>query len=265
MIDAALPYLRCPVCEDTLTRDGERALRCPHGHSFDIARQGYVNLTTGRMPHHGDSAAMIADRDAFLAAGHYDFIAGALAAPVDGPVVDAGTGTGFYLSRMLGAAPGATGIGVDVSKAGLRRAARAHPRAAAILADLWRPLPLADGFAARVVNVFAPRHGREFRRILRPDGTLVVVTPAADHLAELVAGFGLIHVDPDKAGRVAENLGGHFAATGTRTLRRRLCLTGDEIRTLIGMTPSARHLSTDPEPAPGEVTAAVDVTTYRPL
>ncbi len=69
MIDAALPYLRCPVCRDPLARAGDRALRCPRGHSFDIARQGYASLTRGT-PHDGDSAAMISDRTAFLTAGH---------------------------------------------------------------------------------------------------------------------------------------------------------------------------------------------------
>src|SRR5690348_15028977 len=136
MIDAALPYLRCPVCEDSLSRT-DRALRCPAGHQFDLARQGYANLTTGRTPFAGDTAEMIADRDAFLAARHYDFIADALvehvgagspiaAAGRGGLVVDAGTGTGYYLARVLAAARDATGLGVDVSKPALRRAARAH-------------------------------------------------------------------------------------------------------------------------------------------
>ena len=268
MIDAALPYLRCPVCQDTLGTGPGRALRCPRGHTFDIARQGYVNLTRGRMPHEGDSAAMVEARAAFLAAGHYTFIADALAgaaAPGDGPVLDAGTGTGFYLAHVLDRRPAATGLGLDVSKPALRRAARAHPRAGAALADLWQRLPLADASAALVLNVFAPRNGAEFRRVLRPDGALLVVTPAADHLAELVASHGLIRVDPDKAGRVADSLGGHFTAAGRTTVRRTLRLDGDELRTLVGMTPSARHTDAGELPAAGAtVTAAVDVTTYRP-
>ena len=116
----------------------------------DIARQGYVNLTAGRSVHPGDSAEMIADRAAFLAEGHYDFIATALAEtvrPADGLVLDAGTGTGDYLARTLDALPDAPGLGLDVSKPALRRAARAHPRAAAVLTDLWRPLPVADACA----------------------------------------------------------------------------------------------------------------------
>lgn len=271
MIDAALPHLRCPVCEDTLGHGSAGTLRCPRGHSFDIARQGYVNLSRGRTPHEGDSAAMIEARAAFLAAGHYAFIAAALtaaaqaAAPADGPVLDAGTGTGYYLARVLDDRPGTTGLGVDVSKAALRRAARAHPRAGAALADLWRRLPLADASAGLVLDVFAPRNGPEFRRVLRPDGVLIVVTPAADHLRELVDSYGLLRVDPDKADRVADSLGAHFTAERVTTCRRTLRLTGDELRTLIGMTPSARHTAVDGPPRDhATVTAAVDVTTYRP-
>lgn len=269
MIDAALPYLRCPVCDATLGHGPAGTLRCPRGHSFDIARQGYVNLTRGRAPHDGDSPAMVEARAAFLAAGHYTFIADALAAAApetDGPVLDAGTGTGYYLAHVLDRLPGATGLGLDVSKPALRRAARAHPRAAAALADLWQRLPLADASAGLVLDVFAPRNGPEFHRVLRPGGALLVVTPAADHLRELIDAYGLIGVDPDKAGRVADSLGGHFTAERVVTCRRTLHLGGGELRTLVGMTPSARH--TDPGDLPADdrvaVTAAVDVTTYRP-
>jgi 23S rRNA (guanine745-N1)-methyltransferase len=270
MIDVAMPYLRCPVCMNTLARAGERTLRCPRGHSFDIARQGYASLTRRGTPHEGDSAEMISDRAAFLAAGHYDFIAETLTASVTnaaqrGLVVDAGTGTGFYLAAVLQALPGWTGLGLDVSKPALRRAARAHPRAAAVLADLWQPVPLADASAGVILNVFAPRNGPEFRRILRPDGTLLVVTPAADHLHELIEAFHLIRVDPDKADRIADSLLPHFTPEPSTTHRRTATLTGTELRTLIGMTPSARHVRLDDLPADEvSVTAAIDLTVYRP-
>ncbi|WP_229068061.1 putative RNA methyltransferase [Actinoplanes sp. DH11] len=266
MIDGAIPYLRCPVCRGPLAR-AERALRCPRGHSFDMAKQGYADLSAGRLPHTGDTAAMVADRAAFLAAGHYTFIADALAGHhTDGLVLDAGTGTGDYLARFLDGSPAATGLGLDVSKPALRRAARAHERAAAVLADLWRPLPVADASAAVVLNVFAPRNGPEFHRVLRPGGVLLVVTPAADHLAELIAAHGLISVDPDKAARVRGSLGEHFALASSGTHRRRLRLTPAEARVLIGMTPSARHVDPAAVPdTPVTVTAAVDVAVYRPV
>jgi len=267
MIDGALPYLRCPVCEDTMARGGERTVRCPRGHSFDIAGQGYVNLTRGRTRFAGDSTAMVEARTEFLAAGHYAFIAEALSEavpPAAGLVLDAGTGTGWYLSGVLDALPRAVGVGVDVSKPALRRAARAHPRAAAVLADLWQPLPVAG--ASVILNVFAPRNGPQFHRVLRPDGVLLVVTPAAGHLRELIESYRLLRVDPDKADRVAESLGGLFVATSTTTHRAKLRLTGAGLRTLVGMTPSARHVDVTALPAVAdvEVTAAVDLTVYRP-
>ena len=274
MIDAAMPYLRCPVCGGELARAGT-ALRCTRGHAFDVARQGYVNLTAGRMPHVGDTADMVAARADFLAAGHYDVVSKALAqaaataTATSGLVVDAGTGTGHHLAAVLDGLPGRAGLGLDVSKAALRRAARAHPRAGAALADLWRPLPLADASAGLLLNVFAPRNGAEFRRVLHPDGALLVVTPAADHLTELVSVLGLLRVDPDKAERVAGSLGEWFTASGATTHRRTLSLTHDEVRTLVGMGPSAWHA--DPQrlaeriaalPTPVTVTAAVDLTVW---
>jgi 23S rRNA (guanine745-N1)-methyltransferase len=310
MNDAVLPYLRCPNCSAPLSAAGSGpgpgSLRCARGHNFDIAKQGYATLTAGRSPHVGDSPDMVADRAAFLNAGHYAFIADALTAAAlatptqpatarlivaastgtdssttdtdtqidslidasartDGLIVDAGTGTGYYLARVLDEQPAAIGLGLDVSKPALRRAARAHPRASAALADLWRPLPLADASARLILNVFAPRNGLEFRRVLRPDGLLLVVTPAADHLAELVDAHDLLHVEPDKADRVQESLGEGFAPVSRTTLRRAMQLSAAEIRVLVGMTPSARHVSTGTlATADRVVTAAVDLTVYRP-
>ena len=69
-LDAALSLLRCPQCRQDLARTG-RTLRCPSGHSFDIARQGYVNLAGHAPPRNADTPAMVAARERFLATGHY--------------------------------------------------------------------------------------------------------------------------------------------------------------------------------------------------
>lgn len=186
-------------------------------------------------------------------------------------MVDAGAGTGRYLGAVLAALPDAVGLALDVSKPALRRAARAHPRAAAALADTWQRLPLADASAAVLLNVFAPRNGPEFHRVLDPAGTLLVVTPAADHLTELVDALDLLRVDPDKADRVAASLGGHFTPVSSTVHRAELTLTRTEVATLVGMGPSAWH--TDPGalaarlaalPEPVRVTVAVHLDAHRP-
>jgi 23S rRNA (guanine745-N1)-methyltransferase len=270
MIPSLIPYLRCPVCRDGLAAV-DASLRCPRGHSFDEARQGYVHLAAGPVTHPGDSAAMVEARSRFLAAGHYIPLARALAdtAPPGKLVLDSGAGTGYYLGAVLDALPEAVGLAVDVSKPALRRAARSHPRAGAILADVWRALPVGEDVVDVLLNVFAPRNGPEFARVLAPDGVLLVVTPTAGHLAELVDALALLRVDPDKQDRVTAALSPWFVEKETAVHEWPLALSHAEVTTLVGMGPSAWHV--DPVTLAGwvaglaepvRVTARVRVSRY---
>ncbi|MFF3115336.1 putative RNA methyltransferase [Kitasatospora sp. NPDC057904] len=275
MLQDIEPYLACPHCAQPLARH-ERSLRCPAGHSHDLAKQGYVSLLAGDAhTGTGDTADMVAARADFLAAGHYGPIADALAeaaasADPEGLVADLGAGTGHYLAHVLDALPGRPGAALDISKYALRRAAKAHPRIGAVVCDAWRPLPLLDGSAGLMLNVFAPRNGPEIRRVLRPGGTLLLVSPTPRHLRELVAALGLLSVDEDKQRRIDEKLGPYLTPEGRREVEFTLRLGPQDVRTVVGMGPSAWH--TDPErlaaalaglPEPVEVTASVTVAVYR--
>jgi 23S rRNA (guanine745-N1)-methyltransferase len=275
---AAVALLACPVCGQPLTAAGDDGpLRCPAGHSFDRARHGQVALPVpGTRPPEGDSAPMVADRVAFLAAGHYAGVTAALVdAVADGgaepprAVLDLGGGTGHHLAAVLDRLPGAAGVVLDASRYAARRAARAHPRALAVVADAWSRLPVRDGVVDRLVVAFAPRNGPEAARVLRPDGRLVVVTPAPDHLAELVGPLGLLRVDPDKAARLAATLGPALEPVASAAHRERLLLDRTAVRALVGMGPHAWHrepgaldraVAALPEPV--AVTVAVDVATW---
>ena len=278
MLQDVVEYLACPHCGLGLAPDPDGgALRCPSRHSFDIARQGYASLLPGDAhTGTGDTAAMVAAREAFLGAGHYAPIAAALAADAlaaapagDRCVVDLGAGTGHYLAAVLDALPEAHGIALDISKFALRRAARAHPRAGAVVCDAWRPLPLRDGVADLVLNVFAPRNGPEIRRVLRPGGTLLVVSPTPRHLAELVGALGLLGVDDRKPERLAATLGPHLEPAGSSEHTFPLLLDHAAVRTVVGMGPSAWHTDQDalaeriaalPDPVP--VTASVTLSRF---
>ena len=64
--------LICPICGEQLhIRD--KSCLCPNRHSFDIARQGYVNLLTVQQKHSlnpGDTREQVLSRRTFLEAGY---------------------------------------------------------------------------------------------------------------------------------------------------------------------------------------------------
>jgi 23S rRNA (guanine745-N1)-methyltransferase len=272
-----LDILCCPLCGERFEVAGS-ALRCGRRHTFDIARHGYVSLLTGDMrAASADTAPMVEARAAFLGAGHYEPLAHAVAdaaaqeCGAQGAILDAGAGTGYYLAATLDALPDAAGLGLDISKFALRRAARAHPRAGAAVWDVWRDLPVRTDSTDVVLNVFAPRNGPEFRRVLRPGGALVVVTPTSRHLAELRLAAGMLAVDTDKEQRLGRTLDAHFRPGRTQTHEYPLRLTSQEANDLVSMGPSAHHLDADELrrriDALGstvEATASFRVSVYRP-
>jgi 23S rRNA (guanine745-N1)-methyltransferase len=275
-LDLAACFLRCPQCAGgSLTRAGN-ALRCDAGHSFDIAASGYVNLGAGLPRNQGDTQAMVAARSEFLADGHFAGLAGALAdaaaevtPPGAGCVVDAGAGTGYYLAALLDRLPGRVGLALDVSKSALRAATRAHPRAVAVGCDIWRQLPVADRAADLVLSLFAPRNGAELARVLTPGGRLLVGTPAADHLAELIGPLGLLTVDETKDKRLAGQLSPHFDLDTATEYRAELHLDHPAVGKLVAMGPSSWHvepgsLGLEQLGEPVTVTVAVRIASYRP-
>lgn len=276
MLADVVDVLRCPVCDGPLQLDG--SVGCSAGHSFDVARQGYVNLLTGAAAGTADTAGMVAARAEFLAAGHYDQIVNAVAAAaaeVVGTtsvplVVDAGAGTGYWLAALLEGMDGARGLALDSSKYAARRAARAHSRIGAAVCDTWRRLPVADRSASLVLDIFAPRNGSEFARILRPDGALLVVTPTPRHLADVVTALGLVTVDEVKDVRLDRSLAGHFDLASRDEITTRLELGLDDLRRIARMGPSAWHLNDDEidarlqDVSPIKTTASVAVSVYRP-
>lgn len=268
--------LRCPVCGQPLSLDAGVA-RCNEGHSFDVARQGYLNLLVdgGGRKHSAktaDTAAMVEARSAFLAAGHFDPLAEAVSDAVgagEGPVVEIGAGTAFYLAKVLTGRPASIGVAVDISVPASRRAAKAHPRAGAVVADAWGRLPLADGSAEAVLVVFAPRGAAELARLLPAGGRLVVATPAPDHLRELVGPLGLLDIEPGKRERLLTTLAPWFELSGTQQVRTRLRLGRSDVLHLASMGPSAFHTDrselgsrVDELDLPADVTLSVTVSRF---
>lgn len=246
---SAFDWLLCPHCREPLTIEG-RSARCPRGHSYDLARQGYLNLLGHAQGRNADTPEMVARREAFLSAGWYAPIAEAVVEAVGEAdrVAEVGAGTGYYLARVLDARPQAAGLGLDVSVPAARRLARAHPRLRAVVADAWQTLPMADGCVEAVLSAFAPRNGAEFARILVPGGVLVTVTPRPGHLASAREQLGLMAVEPDKDERLERSLADGFTRTVTTEVDVDLDLDAAQAADLIGMGPNAFHDHADPRP-----------------
>ena len=184
--------LLCSVrdCRQPLAREGRR-LVCARGHSFDVARSGYVNLLQPqerRSRDPGDSGEAIEARrrlhDGGITRPLLDAI-GELLAPTSADcLLDAGCGEGFYLGSLAGRS-GAAGWGIDISTSAIDLAARRYPECRWLVANADRFLPFADRSFSAVLSITARRNPTEFRRVLREDGRLLIAVPAPDDLIEL--------------------------------------------------------------------------------
>ena len=185
---------RCPVCGGILERTDKQYV-CLNGHSFDIAKEGYVNLLPANFQHSktpGDDKEMISARTRFLEGGWYGPLRIELCklikelAPPSPVLLDAGCGEGWYTQAMAGtvAALGGRTAGIDLSKPAVKKAAKRCPGAELAVGTLYH-LPMGDGTADVLVNCFSPLAADEFGRVLRPGGLFLYVVPGPRHLWEL--------------------------------------------------------------------------------
>lgn len=239
-------HLTCPVCFDPLVI-GPSVASCAKSHTFDRAREGYLNLLLANQKGSsdpGDDRESVTARREFLATGHYDFLAAGLSKSVvrqdkePKVVIDSGCGEGFYLNHIAHHILASDTYGLDISRFAMRLASRSYGNCTWAVANIARRLPISSGCCDVLLSVMAPRNASEFERILRPDGLLLVVIPGDGHLRELADKLMAEPSDQsEKADALIQSLTPTFTLQNTEPLSARFTADQQTIQRLVTMTP----------------------------
>ena len=237
--------LICPVCGKNLIRS-EKEYRCENRHSFDIARQGHVNLLVVQQKHSlnpGDTREQVLSRRAFLEGGFYEPIADALCGAAkelgaEGPILDVGCGEGYYCTR-LAAAMNEELVGLDISKEAVRCAAAKY-KGHQWICGTAAHLPVADGSVGTLTSLFALTLPEEFHRVLRKDGLYFQVLAAQDHLLGLKSVI-YPELKLKEKDSVPELPG--FQRIQTIPVRFTFTVEGAQVQNLLSMTPLVYRIS----------------------
>ncbi len=262
----------CPLCGKPL-RQEKPAWQCENHHTFDVARQGHVNLlpvTQKHSLHPGDTKEQVAARRTFLEAGFYAPIAQAVceaakAWGVSKPrILDVGCGEGYYGAQAARSTEGSL-VGVDISKDAVRLAAGRYKDSTWLCATASH-LPFPDHTFQVVMSMFALTVPEEFRRVLAKDGIYIQVLAAEDHLLGLKSVIypELLHREKDS---VPELPG--FSLVESRPVRFSFRVEGTQIQNLLSMTPHVFRISKEGAQRLEaldtlEDTASAVVNVYRP-
>ena len=239
-------FLRCPICMGELNQDGKQ-WRCGGGHSFDVARQGYVNLLPVQHKHSrqpGDTREQVLSRRAFLESGAYtpivETVREAAQRWAEGPVLDVGCGEGYYAVQVAQGLH-APLVGLDISKEAVRCAAAKYKNAAWICGTAAH-LPIADECMGLVMSMFALTMPEEFARVLKEKGIFIQVLAAEDHLLGLKSIIypELHHREKNSVPDVPG-----FERLESVPVRFSFTAEGEQVQNLLSMTPHFWRISAE--------------------
>ena len=262
--------LICPICGQPLAKH-DRAYLCPDRHSFDIARQGYVNLLAVQQKHSlhpGDTREQVLSRRAFLEGGFYAPICDALcdlAKAETGPILDVGCGEGYYSTRLANCLQ-ADLTGLDISKEAVRCASAKYKNARWLCASAAH-LPVQERSVGVLTSLFALTVPAEFHRVLRKDGAFIQILAAEDHLLALkkIIYPTLTHKEKSTSGDIPG-----FQLEKSVPLRFSFTLESPQVQNLLYMTPHVYRIGREGADALRNTQSLTDTAScvlnlYRPL
>ena len=238
--------LICPICTEKLNQEA-RIWRCGRGHSFDVARQGYVNLLPVQQKHSrqpGDTREQVLSRRAFLETGVYkpivEAVCDAAKRYAHGPVLDVGCGEGYY-GVQVAQTLNSELTGLDISKEAVRCAAAKYKNATWICGTAAH-LPVADGSVGLLMSMFALTMPEEFCRVLTHDGIFIQVLAAEDHL------LGLKSIIYPEVFQQEKNTRPHvpgFELVESIPVNFPFTASGEQVQNLLSMTPHFWRISAE--------------------
>lgn len=241
--------ISCPNCKSVLSKVGN-SLKCKHAHSFDFAKEGYVNLLLAnqkKTSSPGDNREMITARDAFLSTGHFDFLIEgieSILSPSNLEIVessdsinmlDLGCGSGYY-TRSIFSNSKINRVGVDISKFAVAKAAKKDKNSTYLVGSVF-DLNFIEESVDLLLNIFSPIDLNEVSRVLKSNGYFIKVIPAENHMrevAELVYDKFISHKS-----NIKEEILAHpkLEIVKCQSLTKRMSLSTEDVKNLVTMTP----------------------------
>lgn len=183
-------YLICPICKSTLSLS-EKMYKCENKHSFDVAKEGYVNLLPVQKKNSknpGDNKEMINARRAFLESGYYiplvDHITTMISKKVSSTLLDAGCGEGYYGGQIADRLKEINILGFDISKEAIKKAAKKYKAQSFFIAGIT-DIPIQDHSIDTYLTIFAPIDAAEINRVVAEDGNVIIVSAGPNHMKEI--------------------------------------------------------------------------------
>src|SRR5690606_12685732 len=241
VLEKMMNLLMCPVCRQQLSLN-ERTWRCENHHSYDVAKQGYVNLHVVQHKHSknpGDTPESVQARRAFLSAGYYAPLQQAVVEKIRElrieNLLDIGCGEGYYTNAMQ--AEVLQCVGVDIAKNAVQVAAKLNKEMTWVVGT-GATLPVLDESIDLCTSLFSPIPKQEILRVLKPKSYLMVVTPAPQHLYAMREAL-FEEVKPHEPQKFVEQLQDEFNLISEQVIDAPMVLPQADLKNLIAMTPYA--------------------------
>lgn len=217
LIHQKINLLKCPICGNSLSVAEQKSLICTQKHTFDLAKQGYVNLSTKQVHTHYGKTLFEARRKIIVDQGFFnplihilsEQIGKQLNLPTDISIVDLGCGEGSHLAKIChmlvhDTSRSVTGCGIDIAKEGIQLAAKYYSEQIWLVGDLAQT-PFNEHQFDLILNILSPSNYQTFDQMVKPGGYVIKVIPGSGYLRELRSSI----YEHDKA---------HYSNTDTRTL-----------------------------------------------